>query len=74
MARMQVAQLSCLDITGELPDTNQEAEAWCSLVPRLLVWGQFLPIPCPHLLQSLAERLQGSTRPDCGGNGNTCSQ
>lgn len=71
---MQVGQLSCLDITGESPDTNQKTEAWCSVVPTLLVWGQFLPVPCPSLLQSLAERLQGGTRPDCGANGNTCSQ
>lgn len=74
MKRTQVGQLSCLDITGELPDTNQKPEAWCSVPPRLLVWGQLLTIPCPPLLQSLAERLQGGTRPDCGANGNICGQ
>lgn len=42
---MQVGQLSCLDTTGELPDTNQKIEAWCSVVPTLLVWGSVLPHP-----------------------------
>lgn len=65
--KMQVGQLSCLDITGELPDTNQSCLGHLSGV-------RSLPIPCPPLPQSLAKRLQGGTRPDCGAYGNTCSQ
>lgn len=75
MKRKQVGQLSCLDITGEIPDTNQETERGVQSYSGYLSGVSFFPPPVfPLLQQSLAERLQGGTKPDCGANGNSCVQ